>query len=203
MAAPGDAGMPRQQRGDDRQSVGRAMVSTTKTVQTSAAGSGSVQPASSATIAAGGDNVRRRLSNIFQRPIAGRLLRSARSPCPCTRPRIHGSSCQSPRAQRCWRADGDVVARGKFLDHLDVGREAGAREDALEQIVAQHVLRERGRAAPPRRRRRRRCPCRCRSPRRTGPDRRRTPPTNRDRCRSSWRRCAGTASLPRRPAATA
>ena len=36
----------------------------------------------------------------------------------------------------------DVVARGKFLDHLDVGDQTGARENALQQIVAEHrVLR--------------------------------------------------------------
>ena len=33
---------------------------------------------------------------------------------------------------------GDVVARGKFLDHFDVGGEAGARENAFEQVVAEH-----------------------------------------------------------------
>ena len=43
--------------------------------------------------AAGADSVRRRLSSIFQRPITGIPLR-----------RIHGSSCQSPRAHRCSRA---------------------------------------------------------------------------------------------------
>ena len=32
---------------------------------------------------------------------------------------------------------GDVVAGGELLDHLDVGGETGAREHALEQIVAQ------------------------------------------------------------------
>jgi hypothetical protein len=32
---------------------------------------------------------------------------------------------------------GDVVAGGKFLDHLDIGGEAGAREGPLEQIVAE------------------------------------------------------------------
>ncbi len=37
---------------------------------------------------------------------------------------------------------GDVVAGGKLLDHLDIGGEAGAGEDAFEQIVAeQRVLR--------------------------------------------------------------
>ena len=33
---------------------------------------------------------------------------------------------------------GDVVARGEFLHHFDVGREAGARENAFEQIVAKN-----------------------------------------------------------------
>ena len=43
----------------------------------------------------------------------------------------------------------DVVAGGEFLDDLDVGGEAGAGEDALEQIVAEqrrvrHAAGERG-----------------------------------------------------------
>jgi len=43
----------------------------------------------------------------------------------------------------------DVVARGKFLDDLNVGGKAGAREYALQQIVAEHgifrnLTRERG-----------------------------------------------------------
>ena len=85
-------------------SVGNATVSRAKPVQTSAAGRGSVHPASSATMTAGEDRVRRRLSNIFHQPIAGTglALSCAR---PLTRPSSHGSSCQSPRAQRCWRAD--------------------------------------------------------------------------------------------------
>ena len=65
------------------------------------------------------------------------------------RPTVHGSNCQSPRAQRWWRARGDVVAGGKLLDDLDVGGETGARKDALEQIVAEqrgvrHAAGERG-----------------------------------------------------------
>ena len=31
----------------------------------------------------------------------------------------------------------DVVARREVLDHLDVGGQAGAREDAFEQVVAE------------------------------------------------------------------
>jgi len=33
---------------------------------------------------------------------------------------------------------GDVVARRELLDHLDVGRQAGPRENAFEQVVAEH-----------------------------------------------------------------
>src|SRR5580698_5273628 len=51
----------------------------------------------------GAERVRRKLSSIFQRLIAGIfifLLSSlGKSPCP----KIHGISCQSPRAQRLWR----------------------------------------------------------------------------------------------------
>ena len=49
------------------------------------------------------DSDRRRLSSIFQRPIAGTLPRGRRSALCGPRPRIQGSSCQSPRAQRWWR----------------------------------------------------------------------------------------------------
>ncbi|MND08469.1 hypothetical protein D3C83_310870 [compost metagenome] len=49
-----------------------AMTRATKDVHKNAAGSGRVQPASSAASRAGADSVRRRLSNIFQKPIAVR-----------------------------------------------------------------------------------------------------------------------------------
>jgi hypothetical protein len=84
---------------------GRAIVSTTNTATTAIAGAlpSPMAMASSSTLA-GAISVRRRLSNIFQRPANGTLARPA-SPEPSRpRPRIHGSSCQSPRAQRCWRA---------------------------------------------------------------------------------------------------
>jgi hypothetical protein len=72
-----------------------------------AAVAGSVKPATSAARLAGADSERRRLSSIFHRPMSG--IR----PCPrlCVaapaslRPKIQGSSCQSPRTQRCWRND--------------------------------------------------------------------------------------------------
>ena len=95
----------------------------------------SIPPASART-AAGADSVRRRLSSIFQRPIAGMAprFRSSRD----------GAATEDPGQQLPIAArpammpqSRDVVAGGEFLDHLDVGGETGAREDALEQIVAE------------------------------------------------------------------
>ena len=48
-----------------------------------------------------GDDVRRRLSTIFQRPLAGIIAdRFRASPRRTLHPRIQGNNCQSPRAQR-------------------------------------------------------------------------------------------------------
>ena len=80
-----------------------AMVSTMNVVHTTAARNGSVHPTSNAATAAGAERVRRRLSTIFHRPITGiRLLEGLRAAA-SRRPKIQGRSCQSPRAQRCWR----------------------------------------------------------------------------------------------------
>ena len=54
------------------------------------------------------------------------------------RPRIHGSSCQSPRAQRCWRGRSLEVVGRELVEQLDVGDQARAGEGALEQVVAEH-----------------------------------------------------------------
>ena len=63
---------------------------------------GSSQPATRVSKAAGADRVRRRLSSIFQRPTSGiQVGRGRRADAPRS---IQGRSCQSPRAQRCWRA---------------------------------------------------------------------------------------------------
>ena len=75
----------------------------TKAVQVAADTEGSVQAATSMASVSGADRVRRRLSTIFQRAMPGiepwpRCPRASRS-----RPMIQGRSCQSPRAQRCWR----------------------------------------------------------------------------------------------------
>ncbi len=82
--------------------TGNAIVVSTNAVQASAAFSGSNHPATSARTLAGADSVRRRLSSIFHSPISG--SESLPGPAASPRPRIHGSNCQSPRAQRWLRA---------------------------------------------------------------------------------------------------
>ena len=65
---------------------------------------GSVQAATSVARASGADIVRRRLSTIFHRAMPGMEPGLRRPVASRARPRIQGRSCQSPRAQRCWRA---------------------------------------------------------------------------------------------------
>ena len=74
-------------------SGGRARIASTKAVQSAGDAPGQAQPHTRVRNAAGMDSVRRRLSIIFQRLTGERRSR-----------RIQGSSCQSPRAQRCCRA---------------------------------------------------------------------------------------------------
>jgi hypothetical protein len=54
--------------------------------------------------ALGADGLRRRLSSIFPRLIGEITVRTRLLPESDAYPKIHGSNCQSPRAQRCWRA---------------------------------------------------------------------------------------------------
>ena len=61
-------------------------------VHHAAMAAGSIQPSTSAASVVSGISVRRRLSTIFQPPSSD--IRPGRS---------HGTSCQSPRAQRCSR----------------------------------------------------------------------------------------------------
>ncbi len=87
--------------------------------------SGSIQPATSARQARPApSSERRRLSSIFQRPIAPARRAAAEEP-----------GQQLPVAARpaVLARRGDVVARRELLDHLDVGGEAGAREDRLRR----------------------------------------------------------------------
>src|SRR3954451_2075586 len=85
--------------------AGMTTVASTKIVQMLAGTDGNVHAAISVAAVNGADSVRRRLSIIFHRenpgiglwrrfPVASRAVS-----------RIHGNSCQSPRAQRCWRVD--------------------------------------------------------------------------------------------------
>ena len=67
---------------------------------------GSVQPAASSSTSAGGMRLRRRLSRIFQREITGSVLDDASQPlAPGTVRHSQRAICQSPRTQRCWRAE--------------------------------------------------------------------------------------------------
>ena len=104
---------------------------------------GSVHPAINASNAAGADNVRRRLSIIFQRPRIG--IAERRSPTLVATAIAAGvRAAKNPREQLPVAArpsmlpgGGNVVTRRKFLHHLDVGGQSRAREDSLEQIVTQ------------------------------------------------------------------
>ena len=145
---------------------------------------------------AGADSVRRRLSSIFHAPISG-------SAGAVDHRAMHRAGRASMAATASRRAPSDaargshVVARRKFLDDLDIGDETGAREDSLEQVVAeQRALGTRDRRAPLRTRRRRRCPCRHRSLRRTDPGTRRRRRRHTDRARACSRRCVERA-IPR------
>ena len=80
---------------------GIAIVASTKRVHIQGDTCGTIHPANMSSSMQGAESVRRRLSSIFQRLIAGieTLRRSSLESPPC--PKIHGKSCQSPRAQRC------------------------------------------------------------------------------------------------------
>ena len=77
------------------------MVTRMNVVQITGEANGSVHPAIKVRKAAGADSVRRRLSSIFQRPIKGIEVRIRSPLASFACPMIHGSNCQSPRAQRC------------------------------------------------------------------------------------------------------
>src|SRR5271157_1052185 len=81
--------------------AGSAIVARMKRAHTEGEADGNRQAATSTHIAVGADEERRRLSSIFQRPIK---VMPGESPLPAAtvqRPKIQGSSCQSPRTQRC------------------------------------------------------------------------------------------------------
>ena len=108
--------------------AGSRIVARTQPIHIDAAAKGNASPASNASMQVGADSVRRRLSSIFQRPIAG-TPRSARQQPRQQLPVAARPTVMAPR--------GDVVACGELLDYLDVGREACAGKDAFEQIVAE------------------------------------------------------------------
>src|SRR5580658_9464838 len=85
-------------------SAGIEIVARTKRVHIQGDTCGTSHPVIMTSSMNGAESVRRRLSSIFQRLIAGiEILRRSSFDRP-PRPKIHGSNCQSPRAQRCCRA---------------------------------------------------------------------------------------------------
>ena len=92
--------MPRR-RGTSANSAGRkagmASAATTSSTAASAEGMGSSHARPSVASSAGACSERRRLSSILPSPTEP----TAWLTLACRR--IHGSSCQSPRVQRCWR----------------------------------------------------------------------------------------------------
>src|SRR3954470_15947243 len=85
--------------------AGMTAVASTKIVQIPGGTEGRVQAAISVATVNGADSVRRRLSIIFQRENPGIWLWRRFPVASLAVLRIHGNSCQSPRAQRCWRVD--------------------------------------------------------------------------------------------------
>ena len=88
-----------------------AATPTTIAVQTQRRPGSTIHPAMSSASSAGATRLRRRLSRIFQRPIAVSGLR--------LRPRRDGTNgnsqnriCQSPRTHRCWRRACDSTLDG-------------------------------------------------------------------------------------------
>ena len=110
----------------------------TKIVQTTAASKGSSHPAMSASRQVIGESVRRRLSIIFQRPLAGiaadcvRALPSRRGPSEYPRQQLPVPARPAMIAKR-----GNVIAGGVGLDGLDIGDQACAGEHALEEVVTE------------------------------------------------------------------
>ena len=105
MAARGDARPFRAAvRRRSASTRGMSTQATTNAVHSPADADGIVHAATSVASVSGGDSVRRRLSTIFQRAMPWIELRLRRPVAVVARPRIQGRSCQSPRAQRCWRA---------------------------------------------------------------------------------------------------
>ena len=114
------------------------MVARKKSVQTSAASNGSAQPASKARTQVRGVTDRRRLSTIFQRPLAGIFAgRRLAFPRSALQPEDPGQQLPVAARPAMVAQRGDVVASRIGFDDLDVGGKAGAGEHAFEQIVAE------------------------------------------------------------------
>src|SRR2546428_6904370 len=115
-------------------SVGSAIVVRTNAVHTTGDAAGSVHPTTNVRKVAGADSVRRRLSIIFHRPINGI---GRWEPYPT----IHGSSCQSPRAHRCWRAAAaPEIDCGRPDKLVFVTKPAGAKDPSKESWLNNPLL---------------------------------------------------------------
>ena len=111
---------------------------------------GNVHPASKARTAAGADSVRRRLSSIFQRPIAGiAQLRPVDLPTIGQRPKIHGSKLPVAARPAVVARGGDVVAGGNSsTTSISEARPARANMPSnrswLSSVALRHPAGERG-----------------------------------------------------------
>ena len=148
VGALGDAAPARDEPGQDRSAAGTTTMARTKHRPHSRWCPGATRPPSRVAKAAGGESVRRRLSSIFQRPMRGMGLRIGRPVASSPRPSDPGQELPVPACPAVLPRRRHQVAGRKLVEELDVGHQAGAREDALEQVVAEegvlgHAIRHR------------------------------------------------------------
>ena len=131
--------LSRHDSGEKREKSGNVIVVRMNALHSSAEANGKVQPPSKARKPAGADNDRRRLSIIFHRPTSGiaRWRRSPSGPPPAEDPRQQLPITARPAILARHR---DVVARGKFVDDLDIGGQTRPSEDTLQKIVTEQRI---------------------------------------------------------------
>ena len=86
--------------------------------------------------AAGAESERRKLSSSFHRPINGSGVFGEPSLALSAKAENPGQQLPVAPHPAMLASRGDGVAGGKFLNHLDIGCQPRAREDAFQQIVA-------------------------------------------------------------------
>ena len=118
--------------------LGNTIVATTKIVQITAASKGSSHPATSASRHVIGEDVRRRLSTIFQRPLAGIVADCVRAFAEKDGPPEYPRQQLPVSARPAMIAEcGNIVAGRVGFNDLDVRGETGAGEHALEEVVTE------------------------------------------------------------------